>query len=454
MSFVSLAEKVEEIFLSSKKRVIGTLVVVILLLSIPVTLKLVSQQQDVRQRAASISANCPASTLQSFNANQQQSACNSGLTSYQVSFTCGDGFSTTRSYQCGFNNSGAYQPDGIAICAARSNLCAPTPLPSSPLPTPKQISCPAPVSPQTVRTAASGTVNITFDMKAPIYAVANGPMESVTYVSGNWCAWATGNQDPLSGGRCPLACPQVGNAGGGMRPITISADKLSFVSDFDFPYPDNSGSCTYTVTCTASAQPSPSESPPPNTSPSPNVSPVLSHTPTPTSAQPGATVALNVTLPGIGPNTALGENNKPILTSRKFTAYLFDSQGKQVGKTDATLAFNGSLYTGSAKFPGVPAGPYIVKVRSDNSLIKAIPGIIQLTLDTPAATTQIILVTGDINTSGDSDNILDLSDYNTLLSAYGSGSNSHTPVDLNDDGIIDAKDLNILLRGFATRKGD
>lgn len=112
----------------------------------------------------------------------------------------------------------------------------------------------------------TSSTNITFDMKSPINASANGPITSITYVSGNWCAW--GPSDTANYAKCPLACPQVGT---GIRDIKISQDKLSFSDDFDFPYPDNSGSCTYSVTsCAASSsvtpQPTPTPTPTPGTS--------------------------------------------------------------------------------------------------------------------------------------------------------------------------------------------
>lgn len=397
-----------------------------------------------------------------------------------------------------------------------------------PLPAPQQINCEQPPTPTpglvtalSVKTSSSNNT-VTFDMKQPIYAVANGPIDSVTYVSGNWCAWGPANaNDPLKGGRCPLQCPTISGAGG-IVPITISQDKLSFSSQFDSYYPDNSGTCTYQVACVAGTSPTPSPtvgaSPTPtptgsiptptvtgtiaSPTPSPtlgaNPSPTVGASPTPTTAasptpnptcttpidcaapplncnysgggtcscgtlvctsptptpNPSSTIAvsLDVTMPGIGSNTGIRENNSPKNRSRDFTVALYDASNKQVAQTSSKLTFNGTSYTGVANFSDVKSGNYVVKVKSNNSLWKALPGARDLVQNQTNVTPQVALVTGNIDDSSDSQNILDLSDYNALLSAWGTSSNG--PADLNDDGIIDSKDLNILLRGFATRTGD
>lgn len=59
MSVSSIGSRLEEIFLSSKKRLLGSFAAVILLLSIPITLSLVSKEQDIRQRAAEVCTNVP-----------------------------------------------------------------------------------------------------------------------------------------------------------------------------------------------------------------------------------------------------------------------------------------------------------------------------------------------------------------------------------------------------------
>lgn len=457
---VSLSERIEELLFSSKKRTLGVLAVLILLLSIPVTYQLLNQRQDVRQQASRIADTCAATTLKGFDTSQQQSACNSGATSYNMIVTCGDDATFTKVYQCSTNNTSLYSPDAAAICAARTSLCTPTPKPTTKLPDPKQVSCPRTEDPEPeVATTSSTSATVTFDMKSPIYAVTDGPITDVKYVSGNWCAWSP--SDTVHYATCPVLCPHAPGAG---YPFTIASDKLSFSSDFDSPYPDNSGSCTYEVTCTASETitPFPSISPVPSISPNPSITvsptpiPTTPPTPSPTPVQAGAQVALEAVFPGIGQDVGRGENNSPKNRDRQFTVFLYDNSGKLAGKTSAILTFNGISYKGVAHFPGVPAGQYVVKLRADDTLVRAVPGIRQLTQESAASTPLVVLVSGDISTGEGTDNVLDLTDYNRLLMVFGQSSNGDTRIsgDLNNDGTINSKDLNILFRGFATRKGD
>lgn len=341
-----------------------------------------------------------------------------------------------------------------------TTIVIPTPSPSlgtspsptlgtSPSPTPETstnpVTTPAPASntsgapeidPTLISCTGSelATASATFDMKKPIYAKTNVPIESVTYKSGNWCAWATGNNDPLANDRCPLLCPKAPNAG---YPFTISADKMSFYSDFDSPYPDNSGSCTYEVKCTGSGNPS--------------------ITPGNENMLKNAAVAIDVTLPGVSPNAAIGDNSSPVHRTRNFDVSLYNANDELVKTVSTPLTFNGTSYTGIATFSDIPTGSYIVKVRSDNSLLKSVSGPKNLVSDQTVDTSEIALVTGNIDDIAGSENILDLSDYNALLSCFDNKAcdpKLKLLTDLNDDGKLDSKDFNILLRGFATRTGE
>jgi hypothetical protein len=61
------------------------------------------------------------------------------------------------------------------------------------------------------------------------------------------------------------------------------------------------------------------------------------------------------------------------------------------------------------------------------------------------------LISGDVN----SDNQLNLVDYNIFLTCFGNKQcNTKTQADLNMDGKVDEVDLNILYDQFATRQGD
>jgi hypothetical protein len=62
-------------------------------------------------------------------------------------------------------------------------------------------------------------------------------------------------------------------------------------------------------------------------------------------------------------------------------------------------------------------------------------------------------VPGDIN----QDNNLNMVDHSIFVGCYGQKpcpQDQKTKSDFNDDGVIDGKDYNILIRSFAIRSGD
>lgn len=312
----------EELFLSSKKRILGSIVIMILILSIPVTVMLTNQQQDIRQRAASV--------------------------------------------------------DFTQVSSDSEN---PSPSP-------------------TLVTYCGGSDHVRCEV-------------------GQYSCWQYIPSGPYQG--------------------TFAK---SCQASPDAP---NQTNCVQCIMVT----PTPTSTPP-----TPTPSPILSTTP---AAGQGATVALAITLPGIGTNTALGENNEPQHPSRPFTVYAYDGENNEAGKTTATLTYDNGVYKGNAIFNNITSGPYTIKVSATNSLIKAIPGVHQLSQSTTANTPPVILVSGDIRSEGSSWNLLDIDDYTILLSCYAGTDCSDeykTRSDLNDNGVMDPRDLNILLRGFATRKGD
>lgn len=184
------------------------------------------------------------------------------------------------------------------------------------------------------------------------------------------------------------------------------------------------------------------------TTPEPTAS--ASSTPRPTSSSK-MIVAFQVILPGIGNDTGLGVNKAPLHPTRSFTVQFLDSKGTVVAVQDGELTYTDGLYKGDIAVSNVPAGNYIIKIKSQNSLFKALPGVKKLVSSETLLTQPITLVTGNLDETNASKNVLDLFDYNLVLSGFGKANDIS---DLNDDGITDGKDLNILLRGFATRKGD
>lgn len=355
-------------------------------------------------------------------------------------------------------------------------------------------------------------VSVTYRMNSPIAGKTNGSISSITYVSGDWCAWAAGNADPASKGRCPLKCPRVDDAGGGREPITIAANKFSFGSNFDSIFPDNTGSCTYKVVCTAAGAPTPTPTPTstPTPTPTPTSTPVNMCTatknrpescacdndnqcrstlcssgkcsPRPTQAVvPGHTgLSFSVALPGIAQKLDNNDDNpKPVNSSRIARLQIYnssnapmlqslgipalDANGRPVSDPPAagekrSLAFNPTNYKFEGAIDlgtGFTTGSYTLKLGLDNSLKKQLGGIITITQGLVSNTsTSTLLVPGDIN----QDNSVDIQDYNTFIACY-----RNLPIctpdirafaDLNDNGEIDTNDEAILKRGFQVRNGD
>lgn len=190
---------------------------------------------------------------------------------------------------------------------------------------------------------------------------------------------------------------------------------------------------------------------PDNTSPT---SPQTTSAPTapfasPTLALNDTTLAVSVSLPGIG--TGNGDNTNPKDKTRDFTISIFDANNQRVKQVAALLLFGGNSYVGTVNLGSdFPTGFYSVYIQGDNSLNKLVPGIITIARGQDTATPNVTLETGDV----DQNNILDLRDYNILISCVlNAGSCTTGPIDLNGDGVINQEDLSILLRRFAQRVG-
>lgn len=169
-----------------------------------------------------------------------------------------------------------------------------------------------------------------------------------------------------------------------------------------------------------------------------------------------AKILLTIKLPGIGSNSSLGENSVPKHRERDFKIIFFDKDDKLVKEIEGRLNFDGSQYSETVQIPNIEPGDYTIKVKSNNSLLKSIIGIIKLESGVSAQIPQFTLVSGNVNDSGESTNNLNILDYNSILSYFGKSVNDVNGelADLSDDGVVNEKDINILLRGFIIRKGD
>ena len=150
------------------------------------------------------------------------------------------------------------------------------------------------------------------------------------------------------------------------------------------------------------------------------------------------------------PNIVL--NNAPKRPNRDINIKAVNAQGVET-------TFNGNIpyNTTTGKFEGTAGigsaladGPYTIKVRMDNTLWKAVPGIIQLTNGT-ITLPEVTLVTGDVS----QDNQMNIDDYNALMSCFGKTScTNRVKTDLNDDDVIDDLDLSLMIAAFLKRNGD
>ena len=184
-----------------------------------------------------------------------------------------------------------------------------------------------------------------------------------------------------------------------------------------------------------------------------------------TNVTTGTRLSLTLLLHGIG---SAGDNatslntlstKNPLHPTRNAEVFIYDIDNKLVSTTSGTVNyasasgdFRGTVVTKTT----LAAGNYNIRVRSDQHLIRLIPGI-QAIVNT--GTNQLrptALVAGDVN----DDNKLNILDYNLLI-----GCSTTVPdplctgvlkiqTDLDDNGVIDIKDYNLFLRELSTQLGE
>jgi len=231
----------------------------------------------------------------------------------------------------------------------------------------------------------------------------------------------------------------------------------------------NVGNVCTNGTCIAQATPTPT--PTPTATPNPSGSP----TPTPTPVPGHTMLAFTIGMDAIGtagdnvnPNPS-SSNQTPGHTSRNLAVQIFNSNNSQVFAQVGSINYN----SGSGVFLGTvdlgasfANGNYTVKVKSDGHLRRLIPGIqnISSALTQPIQMLRVNLVAGDV----DNNNLLNISDYNILLSCVTSpfvanidnhalcntNSNYILLSDLEDNGVINEFDYNLFLREYAVQNGD
>ncbi len=191
---------------------------------------------------------------------------------------------------------------------------------------------------------------------------------------------------------------------------------------------------------------------------------------------PGHTyIALRVGMDAIGsagdnvnPNPS-SSNQNPQNKTRNLAVQIFNSNNSQVFAQVGSINYNSTsgVFLGTIDLgANFASGNYIVKVKSDGHLRRIIPGIQNLSsgLTQPIQLPGVNLVAGDI----DSNNALNIKDYNILLSCVtspfianidnkalcNSNANYVKLSDLEDNGVVNEFDYNLFLREYAVQNGD
>ena len=227
----------------------------------------------------------------------------------------------------------------------------------------------------------------------------------------------------------------------------------------------NVGNICTNGTCIAQATPTPTPTPNPSGSPTPTPTPIPGHT----------MLAFSVGMDAIGsagdnvnPNPS-SSNQTPGHTTRNLAVQIYDSNNSQVFAQVGSINYNSGqgIFTGTVDLGANFAnGNYTVKVKSDGHLKKLIPGIqnISSALTQPIQMLRVNLVAGDV----DSNNALNINDYNILLSCvtspYIANIDNHALCntnssyiqlsDLEDNGVVNEFDYNLFLREYAVQSGD
>ncbi len=212
--------------------------------------------------------------------------------------------------------------------------------------------------------------------------------------------------------------------------------------------------------CAAGDAPTATPTTTPTATPTPTtaVIPTATIFPTPTLIPGEKRFKVNISLPGIG----TGENTTPIHPQRKAKIQVYNQNDELVKDLNSSLLID----TADSRYKAIvglgttfPNGPYLAKVKLSNSLSKQSSSILPISDSSTADTTTVVfnesLILGDIN----HDNELSILDYSLFLECTknaicDASDEGQKFADLNDDGKVDAKDLNLLYIGFASRTGE
>lgn len=234
--------------------------------------------------------------------------------------------------------------------------------------------------------------------------------------------------------------------------------------------------CNIGSTCISSKCVAPTPTPKPSIGPTPTPRPSGTPAPTPTPVPGHTMLAFTIGMDAIGstgdntnPTNLSSSNKTPKHTIRNLAVQIFNSNNSQVFAQIGSINYNSTsgVFTGTVDLgTNFANGNYIVKVEADGHLRKLIPGIqnISSALHQPLQISRVNLVTGDV----DSNNVLNINDYNILLSCItdvdianidnhalcNKNANYIKLSDLEDNGVINKFDYNLFLREYSVQSGD
>lgn len=176
------------------------------------------------------------------------------------------------------------------------------------------------------------------------------------------------------------------------------------------------------------------------------------------------TISFTIFLHGIGKGgdnanpTGTG-NTDPKRPNRQFTLEIFNEQNQLVTTQHVTLTYDhlGGNFKGNLQLTTIPSGIYTFKIKSDQYLKAALPGIQTITTGTTNILPPATLITGDI----DGNNKINIADYDILLGCYSDLTPAKNCIeentiraDITDDGFVNAFDYNLFLRELLNRSGE
>lgn len=416
----SLKQLYSNLFQHSLKRTVYVIAGLIIALSLPITILLTQQQQDLRQRAT---FNNGINENNDYVGGEGGNSYNTG-SNYNGASCYG---STGKNIGCSCTSNSQCVSNYCAVGLNSQRQCQTKP--TSPTPTPTQL--------------ANGT-------PAPSYSPNSGggiyANCSAATGRGTYCTCSTSNQcasnNCMSYAQFKICGPGNGTGTPTSTPtptatVTCGVNNRTAGCACQLSTQCQSGLTCFNNICSGGGTPL---------------------TPTPTNGPNETRIMFTIGLPGISNTT--GATLPPKRIGRETKIEVYNSANQKVSEKTGTLVYDtaSKLYKGTVSLgDGFTTGQYVVKIKMDNTLWKRIPGIVTITEKTDTnPTTQVQLVTGDL----DQNNSLTVVDYTNFVKCFKGDSTCTDSLkilaDLDDDGSAkdDLDDLTILQKGFAVRDGD